>query len=231
MFDTTIIQPHHVSDKHCESSADPLLVDAFNNVIQYLARHEDLTDAEKANYADTAVRAAKAFADMTATRTEINQQLASILATGFPMDKHEGQRPGMIVQGPIEITSFCPHHLLPVSYEAFVAYLPQHGGSILGISKLARIAVLLGRRPVLQEQLSSDIADVLSINNAVSTGMSGITSAGSAVMLVGQHSCMSCRGVRSNALTATPELRGDFWASDMESKFLAMIANIRASKL
>ena len=40
-----------------------------------------------------------------------------------------------------------------------IAYLPSK--KVLGISKLSRLAKLLARRPVLQEELTQDLAEVL----------------------------------------------------------------------
>jgi GTP cyclohydrolase I len=122
----------------------------------------------------------------------------------------------MITQGPIVVNSHCPHHLYSVKYVCFVSYLPK-GGNVLGLSKLARICEILANRPVLQEQLAHDIANVLYKNKA--SRFSSIDSMGSAVMLVGTHLCMSCRGVRSMARTTVTEIRGAFWDEGMEFKF------------
>lgn len=211
------IHPHH--------SADPDLLEGFGFIMRYLTRNNDLSESDKANYSDTQVRAAKAFASMVKSRTEIDTELRHILRTGFPTESHDKDyKPGIITQGPIHVYSLCPHHLLPVEYDCHVSYVPEQNGMVLGLSKLARIVKTLSRRPVLQEQLASDIADALCWNEGQL--MPGIRTMGSAVSLVGKHSCMSCRGIESEAMTSVTELRNVFWQPDMELKFYKAIEQI-----
>lgn len=227
--ESNVVDLAHLNPKHSASSVDPTLAEAFHLVVAYLGRNDDLTESDKANYADTAIRAAKAFASLTKTRTEIHASLTEILATGFPAEDSE-DAPGPVSQGPIGAHSLCPHHLLQVEYEAYVAYMPKMGGNVLGLSKLARVTEELAHRPVLQEQLARDIADCLHGGNR-KTGLPGIESEGSAVMLVGRHNCMSCRGVRSNALTQVLEIRGVFRNPGMEAKFIQAVTELRTSNL
>lgn len=232
---SSVVDPQAVNEKHKDHGLPETIVKAHQLIIEYLGRDNDLTDAEKANFADTAVRAAKAFASMTSTRTQINEALKEILAVGFPKDTPqdvgEKTKSGLITQGPIRINSLCPHHLLHVEYEAWVAYQPVKGGAVLGLSKLARVAKELGRRPVLQEQLASDIADVLCVPKTGST-FYGIVSDGSVVTLNGRHSCMSCRGVHSDALTNTTEVRSyTYPTEDLERVFWTAVNSLSNSGL
>jgi GTP cyclohydrolase I len=126
--------------------------------------------------------------------------------------------------------------MLSVTYEAFISYKPKLGGKVLGLSKLTRVAQLLGHRPVLQEQLTHDIADVLfkaaeGYNKKPETIHDfAFTSDGSAAHLLGKHSCMSCRGVRENPITATTELRGLMCIDKMKKEFMDSITSIRMAK-
>ena len=217
--ETTLVTPSSSNpDIHPHHSVNPQLLEAFNLIVRYLNRHDDLTEADKANLSDTGVRAAKAFASMVTSRTVIDREIRHLLRTGFPMEKHgENYIPGLVTQGPVRVYSLCPHHLLPVEYDCFVSYIPSDEGMVLGLSKLARIVKTLSRRPVLQEQLASDIADVLCWTEG--QPLPGIRSTGSAVSLVGKHSCMSCRGVESEAMTSSTALRAAFWNPEMEQKF------------
>lgn len=227
-----LIEPKHVNKKHEAISDNPetaALVEAYRVIVQHFQRDNDLTEAELQNMADTPQRAAKALNEMTSTKTRIAAELEHILQTGFPTDVAEDELPPMVTQGPVEIFSFCPHHLLPVYYNAYVSYIPKRGGAVLGLSKLARIAVELGKRPVLQEELARDIAGVL--HYTPSGKFPAIETAGSAVMLVGKHSCMSCRGVRQHALTTSTEIRGAYQQDGVEMKFLKSIEHIANSKL
>lgn len=231
------VKASHTNEKHNPKSANlhPDLELAFTYLVSYLQRGR-VTPSEEANFSDTAIRAAKAFRDLTASREEITARLHEILETGFPREPQRGPvavAHGMVTQGPIQVFSLCPHHLLQVEYECHVAYIPsKEDGNVLGLSKLARIAQTLGKRPILQEQLASDIADVLyAQQDASTTAFPAMRSQGSAVHLIGRHSCMCCRGVQSNALTSVAEMRGVFWEGQLEQKFYQNIAALNASRL
>lgn len=164
------------------------LEQAFDVVSEYLGRHNDLSPADLLNMKDSPRRVARAFQELTKTKTEIKRELKSIISKSFPTE--DSGIAGMVTQGPIEILSLCPHHWMTVKYEGFVSYLPSKGGMVLGLSKLVRLSQLLGQRPVLQEQLAADIADVLhSGDTPNSVGWPSIQSDGSAVILIGNHSC------------------------------------------
>ena len=213
--------------------------------------HAGLSDSEKANFADTPIRAAKAIVELNrephlhqgvlSDRRWLTDNLKakyryydavrSIIETGFPT---EGEDCGIVTQGSIAARGLCPHHLLPVYYEVFVAYKPDVGGHVLGLSKLARVVQELAARPVLQEQLTADIADVFCRPGNRPTGslfLPGIKSDGSAVQMVGQHTCMSCRGVKSQAATLTTVLRGSFAQNaELKSEFYQAILAIKNMK-
>lgn len=197
---------------------------SLKGLVDFFNRDGDMTKAELENMKDTAKRVAKAWRETTMTITEIKKELKEIIKTSFPIDNSES---GMVTQGPIVIHSYCPHHLLPVTYECFVAYVPKKGGNVVGLSKIARAAMILGKRPVLHESLVKDIADVF----YKSKTLPFLPTAGSIVSLTGLHMCMTCRGIQSAALTTITEPRGSFWKGDMESKFNQSINNIRSSKL
>jgi GTP cyclohydrolase I len=215
--------------------------------------HVSISASEEANFADTPIRAAKAVIQLQASRhsardktdvrvlsdrkTLINgikakyhyfNEVRKIIETGFPT---EGGDCGIVTQGPILAKGLCPHHFLPVYYEVFVAYKPTPDGNVLGLSKLARVTKELAARPVLQEQLTADIASVL-CKQSDTQGLPGIASDGSAVQMVGNHTCMGCRGIRSDALTLTTVLRGEFSKNpELKSEFYQAIFAIRQTKI
>lgn len=98
----------------------------------------------------------------------------------------------------ISFHSLCRHHLLPFSGVAHVAYLPAE--RIVGLSKLARAVEFIARGLQVQEQLTSEVADLLERRLAPN---------GVGVVLEAEHSCMSVRGVRRpGAVTVTSAVRG-----------------------
>ena len=151
-------------------------------------------DIENENFKDTAARCARAIVnDFVLSRQEINEQFQSLDVT-FP-SKHDE----MIVQTAIPVISLCPHHLLPIEMSVTIGYIPNK--EVLGLSKLARLAKLIGKQPILQEDYTEEIASRLE-------GMLGPRGIG--VYVVGIHGCMRFRGVGVAAPTVTSKLTGNF---------------------
>lgn len=133
------------------------------------------------NFKGTPERVARAYKEMCAGLWA-DDEIEELFTRTFPSTYDQ-----MIVARDISAVGLCPHHLLPVEYTIHVAYIPNGEGSVVGISKLARLAKLLAARPVLQEQLTEDIAEKL---------QSHLDPAGVGVITIGKHSCMRLRGVR-----------------------------------
>jgi GTP cyclohydrolase IA len=89
---------------------------------------------------------------------------------------------------------------LPVIYRISVAYIPKD--KVLGISKLTRICTLLARRPVLQEDLTHQLAEIF---------FNEMGSSGAAAYIEGLHLCMAARGANKHeARVVTSAVRGVF---------------------
>ncbi len=100
----------------------------------------------------------------------------------------------------IPFYSICEHHLMPFIGSANVAYLPS--GTVLGVSKLARIVDCFARRLQTQERLTYQIADFI---------MNSLKPQGVAVVLEASHSCMTIRGIKKpGSVMVTSALRGIF---------------------
>lgn len=203
------------------------LMEAYKVIVDHLrANTNDPMLLE--NFKGTEERCVRALLETTKSDAQIGKSLAAIVKVQFPVNHYSKNDGGLITQGPIMIHSCCPHHLYPVLYSAYVSYIPALG-SVLGLSKLTRICRILGQRPVLQEQLASDIADVLFKGDQAR--FPAFASEGSGVMLVGSHGCMSCRGVKENALTSVVELRGEYWKGSLEDKFYQAVSSIKTTRL
>ena len=100
----------------------------------------------------------------------------------------------------IPFYSICEHHLMPFIGSAHVAYLPS--GTVLGVSKLARIVDCFARRLQTQERLTYQIADFI---------MNSLKPQGVAIVLEASHSCMTIRGIKKpGSVMVTSALRGIF---------------------
>ena len=101
----------------------------------------------------------------------------------------------------IDMFSYCEHHMaLMYDMKATVAYVPK--GKVIGLSKIARVCDMVGRRLQLQEKIGWDIADIMT----EITGSEDV-----AVTLEACHSCVTARGIKkTNTKTFTAELRGQF---------------------
>lgn len=230
--------------------ADPSyskLCEAYKVILDHL--RSNTNDAnELSNFEGSEDRCARALLETCHSDSYISEQLEGIVSRVFAVDEADVYRNvnaqntnGIICQGPIRVNSCCPHHLYPVMYEVYVAYIPRDG-RVLGLSKLARLCKVLGRRPVLHEQLASDIADVLCAPEQDVGDLDGnkkllpfkfpaLQSDGSAVLVVGVHTCVACRGVQEDARTAVCELRGNFNLPHMEQKFYSLIKSNRIASI
>lgn len=100
----------------------------------------------------------------------------------------------------ISFNSMCEHHLLPFLGVAHIGYIPR--GSVVGLSKLARIVDEVSRKPQVQERMTETLANLLDDE---------LEPKGVIVVLEAEHSCMSIRGIRKpGALTVTSAVRGLF---------------------
>ncbi|MCE7886762.1 MAG: GTP cyclohydrolase I FolE [Alphaproteobacteria bacterium PRO2] len=114
----------------------------------------------------------------------------------------------------IEFVSHCEHHLAPIIGKAHVAYWP--GEKVVGISKLARVVDVFGRRMVSQENMSRQIMESIDKN---------LQPKGVAVFIEADHQCMSTRGVhKPGSATVTTTFSGVFKNdAEVRERFLAMI--------
>ena len=169
------------------------------------------------NYEETAARAARAMLELVRPPDEIQRELGEMLSRTFPA-RYEG----MVVSKHNTCFGLCPHHLLPVIYRVSVAYLPSE--RVLGISKLSRIVHLLARRPVLQEDLTHELAALLHDR---------LDSRGSAVFVEGLHLCMAARGIEAHeASVVTSAVRGAFLEqAATRQEFLDLVKTPRSSLL
>ena len=106
----------------------------------------------------------------------------------------------LIVVSEINFYSLCPHHLLIYRGKMHFGYVPD--GKIVGLSKIPRLIQAMASRPIVQEDLVSEIAD---------TFMSVVKPLGCVARATGRHDCVAVRGVKCHeAQMTTVALRGLF---------------------
>jgi GTP cyclohydrolase I len=125
----------------------------------------------------------------------------------------------MVLVRDIEFYSHCEHHMIPFYGRAHIAYLPV--GEVVGLSKLARLVEVYGRRLQTQEHLTAQIATAIE---------EILQPAGVAVMVEAEHMCMSMRGIRkSGSSTITTKFTGAFKDDPAEQvRFITLVRGASA---
>lgn len=122
----------------------------------------------------------------------------------------------IIVLRNIEFFSTCEHHLMTFTGLGHVAYLPD--SKVIGISKLARLLDCFSKRLSIQERICQQVTKALTEH---------LKPKGAACILVAQHQCMMCRGVRKQASEmVTSSLTGVFRESNAHHELLALIGTV-----
>ena len=120
----------------------------------------------------------------------------------------------MVIVKDIRVESHCEHHIVPILGKAHVGYLPNK--RIVGISKLARVVDIFGKRLQTQEVMTAQIANV--INEVLEPkGVAGVMNA--------KHQCMTTRGVhKPESSTITSTMLGSFRENpDTRAEFMNLI--------
>jgi GTP cyclohydrolase I len=160
---------------------------------------------------DTPKRVAKMYAEVFEGMCYTNAEIAEMFNKCF----EEGATGDLVTVADIPIFSYCEHHMaLMYNLKVHVGYLPK--GKVIGLSKVARIADMVGKRLQLQERIGADIAEVLEMI----LGTEDII-----VVIEGEHSCMTARGIKKpGTKTRTATLRGVFKTdSDLRTEFYNLI--------
>lgn len=168
-------------------------------------------DPDREGLKDTPKRVAKMYAEVFEGMCYTNDEIAGMFNKCF----EEGATGDLVTIADIPIFSYCEHHMaLMYNMKVHVGYLPK--GKVIGLSKVARIADMVGKRLQLQERIGADIAEVLE----KVLGTDDII-----VVIEGEHSCMTARGIKKpGTKTRTATLRGVFKTdSDLRTEFYNLI--------
>lgn len=163
-------------------------------------------DPNREGLLDTPKRVSKMYEEVFEGMTLSNEEIAQMFGTTFENEDFSETHKNMVVVRDIPIHSYCEHHLaLMYNMKVTVVYLPKE--KIIGLSKISRIADMVGRRLQLQERIGSDIAEIVSM-------VTGSRDVG--VLITGEHGCMTSRGIKKpGTLTTTTTFVGQFQSNDM----------------
>lgn len=176
------------------SETHALLENAYNQILQAYAKMGYNTATDD-NFRETAARAARAAQELVRPRDVIQAEITDLLTKTFPARFDD-----MVISKHNICFGLCPHHLLPVIYRVSLAYIPRE--RVVGISKLSRLIHLMSRQPILQEDFTHELVELL---------FSRLQSSGAAVYVEGLHMCMAARGVQAHeARLVTSAVRGAF---------------------
>jgi GTP cyclohydrolase IA len=165
-------------------------------------------DPAREGLIDTPRRVTKAFSEYFAG---YDQDPADILDRSFA--ETSGYE-DMVMLRDIQFSSHCEHHMAPFYGRVHIAYLPN--GSVVGLSKLARVVEVFAKRLQIQEAMTAQIAKAICDN---------LHARGVAVMIEAVHTCMSMRGVQKHDVaTITTQFIGEFKSNPvMQARFIDMV--------
>jgi GTP cyclohydrolase IA len=143
--------------------------------------------------------------ELVGTGERVAQAWADDLLEGYAVDVDgllaqnvlAGTSELVVVRG-LPVATTCPHHLMPSTGEATVAFAPRD--RIVGVGAVARLVDAFARRLALQEQLGEQVVAALERH---------LGPRWAACRIVLSHTCMIARGERTHgARVETVALRG-----------------------
>lgn len=164
-------------------------------------------DPDRDGLAETPHRVAKSYAELLAG---MDQDPTAVLSKVFDVGHDE-----LVLVKDIELWSLCEHHMVPFYGVAHVGYIPQDGGRVTGLSKLARLVDVYARRLQVQERLTTQIAEAV---------VDVLEPRGVIVVIEAEHLCMAMRGVRKGgAKTVTSAVRGQLRDAATRAEAMGLI--------
>jgi GTP cyclohydrolase I len=167
-------------------------------------------DIENDSLEDTPDRVAKMYVEETFYGLQIeNFPKITVVENEFNYDE-------MLVEKNINIMSVCEHHFVGIVGKATIAYIPN--GTVIGLSKLNRVAEYFARRPQVQERLTAQIYHALCY--ILETDQV-------AVVIDADHFCVKSRGIEdTGSSTVTSKLGGGFKDDPAtRAEFMALARN------
>ena len=164
-------------------------------------------DPSREGLLDTPARVAKSYRELFA-----GYEMSPEDVLGRTFEEVAGYDDMVLVKD-IPFFSHCEHHMVPIIGKAHVAYMPD--GRVLGLSKIARVVEIYGRRLQTQETMTSQIAKAID---------EALAPKGVAIFIDAKHQCMTTRGVHHpNVSTITTQFTGVFKTDkELRERFLRL---------
>jgi len=165
-------------------------------------------DPQREGLLDTPKRVAKAYRELF---SGYDLDAEDVLGRTF---EEVGGYDDIVLVRDIPFFSHCEHHMVPIIGKAHIAYLPD--GKVLGLSKIARVVEIYGRRLQTQETMTAQIARAIDET---------LQPKGVAVLIDAEHMCMSMRGVqKQGSTTLTMSFTGSFKTDPAEqARFMTLV--------
>lgn len=182
-------------------------VQAFNEELVRQILNAIGDDPSREGLRDTPARVVRSWVELFAG---YKQRPGDILKTRFK----DGACDEMVILKDIDFRSTCEHHMLPFVGKAHVGYIPN--GTVVGLSKLARLVDCFARRLQIQENMTMEIAKAIAVY---------LKPKGVGVLVEAHHQCMSCRGVgKAGTTMVTSAMLGAMRKSGpARQEFLALV--------
>lgn len=201
--------PSPIKNDHSSINDDEkidIIADKFKDILETLGL--DLTDS---SLAKTPHRIAYMYVKEIFSGLK-NEEFPPI---SFVDDKFREENHSHPIVVKANFTSFCEHHFVPMQGVAYVGYIPNK--KLIGLSKIPRIVRYFARRPQLQERLTAQIADCLSLL---------LDTEDVAVTISATHYCVLARGIEDeHSRTDTNVLRGAFYNDPSRRREFFDVAN------
>ena len=166
-------------------------------------------DPEREGLIETPDRVVRAYREFFAGYEEDPEE---ILSKTF--EEVEGYDEMVIVKN-IRVESHCEHHMVPIIGMGHIAYIPNK--RVVGISKLARIIDVYGKRLQTQETMTAQVADIIE---------KVLQPKGVAVVIDAAHQCMTTRGIhKTETSTVTSRMLGAFKDPETKNEFYKLISS------
>jgi len=198
-MDAIVDSLNNQDNRPTESEAE----DAVRTLLRFIG--DDIT---REGLRDTPKRVVKAYKELfSGYDQDVEEEL------GRTFEEIAGYDDIVLVKD-IPFFSHCEHHMVPIIGKAHVAYLPD--GKVLGLSKIARVIEIFGRRLQIQETITAQVAQAID---------DALHPRGVAVMIEAEHMCMAMRGIKKQgSTTITTTFTGAFKSDPHEQvRFMTLI--------